>query len=185
VEHYDTAIVRKDGRRVDVEVGVKTLRIDDRTKLVFVVRDITERKRAQQQLQDILDNTTAAVYAKDLQGRYILVNNRCAPLMEMGRERMLGKTDHELLSKEEADALRANDQRVLATGDPLEFEEAFRLNGGRRVYLTSKFLLRDQDGAPYALCGVSTDITERRQAVAQRCERARRATARSSRTRPS
>src|SRR5215212_8113611 len=50
VEHYECTILHKDGRRVDVEIAVKPLQVDDRTWLVVLVRDITERKALEERL---------------------------------------------------------------------------------------------------------------------------------------
>ena len=46
-DHYETAFVRKDGARVEIEVAVKQLHHDGRLQTVTLVRDITERTRAQ------------------------------------------------------------------------------------------------------------------------------------------
>jgi PAS domain S-box-containing protein len=50
-EHYETVIVTKDGRRVDIEVGLKTLRQENGTRVVAIIRDISGRKRAEEELQ--------------------------------------------------------------------------------------------------------------------------------------
>src|SRR5579862_75192 len=63
-----------------------------------------------------------------------------------------------------ADKFRANDQKVLQGGVPLEFQEVAPLGGGLRTYLSMKFPLFDSKGRPNAVAGISTDITERKQA---------------------
>jgi hypothetical protein len=59
-----------------------------------------------------------------------------------------------------AEALRENDRQVIEAGAPIQFEETVPSDGGERVYLSSKFLLRNRTGKSYAVCGVATDITE-------------------------
>jgi PAS domain S-box-containing protein len=137
--------------------------------LVVNYREITKRKRvelalaqSEAQLQAILDNCTAVVYLKDLQGRYLLINRSHERLLAVPSSQVIGKTVHDLYAKEIADALRANDQKVLGAGTPLEFEELVPTRDGLRTYLSVKFPLRDAAGDPYALGGISTDITERK-----------------------
>jgi two-component system, NarL family, sensor kinase len=132
-----------------------------------VVVDITERKRAEeelreseQRLQDIVDNTTAVVFVKDLDLRYLLVNREYERRHRVRRDQIRGKTDFDILPHDVADAVRANDRQVIEAGVPIQFEETVPSEGGERVYVSAKFLLRDRTAKPYAVCGVATDITQ-------------------------
>ncbi len=150
--------------------------------------DITERKQTEdahratvEQLQAVLDNSTAVIYAKDLDGRYILANQRYAELFHISQDRIIGKTDYQIHSRETAEAFQANDKRVLESGGPVEFEETVPQDDGVHTYLSAKFPLYDHDGRPYAICGMSTDITVRKQALAA-IEQAKEAAEEASRT---
>ena len=95
--------------------------------LISQVQDVTARKEAERELwesrerlQDIIDNTTAVIYLKDQDGRYLLVNDRFEMLHGIRRDEAVGKTDHDLFPAETADAYRANDLKVLATGIALD-----------------------------------------------------------------
>ena len=132
-----------------------------------VVVDITERKRAEQELreseqrlQDIVDNTAAVVFVKDLDLRYLLVNREYERRHRVQRDQIRGRTDFDILPHDVAEALRENDRQVIEAGAPIQFEETVPSDGGERVYVSSKFLLRNRTGKPYAVCGVATDITE-------------------------
>ncbi len=122
----------------------------------------TALRQNQKQLQAILNNTTAVVYVKDLQGRYLFVNQRYKWLFHLSDMKILGHTDHDLFAAGIADMLRANDLKAVTAGAPLEMEEVVPLKNDPRTYLSVKFPLHDDAGQPYAVCGISTDITERK-----------------------
>ncbi|MDP3740425.1 MAG: PAS domain-containing protein [Hyphomonadaceae bacterium] len=115
-------------------------------------------------LQAIIDNSTAVVYVKDIQGRYLLVNRRYCDLFHLDQEAVLGNTDHDIFPKEAADAFREMDQRVAAAGHALTEEETAPQGDGPHTYISVKFPLRDAASQLYAVGGISTDITERKHA---------------------
>lgn len=118
-------------------------------------------RRSEQRLQAILDNSPTIVSVKDLKGRYLHVNREYERLFNVKREQVIGQTDYDLFPREFADRFRANDKKVLASRGPVEFEEFAPLADGTHTYISNKFCLYDTDGEPYAICGISTDITER------------------------
>ncbi|HVC94083.1 MAG TPA: PAS domain S-box protein [Pirellulales bacterium] len=133
--------------------------------------DVTAKKeteealrQSEQRLQSILDNATAVIYVKTIDGRYVLVNRSFESLFHRARAEVVGKTDNDLFPRELADAFRANDRQVLAAGAALQFEEVAPHDDGRHTYLSTKFLLYDAAGVPHLLCGISTDITDRKRA---------------------
>ena len=141
------------------------------TRMAGSLRDVTDRKQAEdalrrneQLLQDILNNTTAVVYAKYSDGRYLLTNRRFEQLFHLTTDQILGHTDHEIFPKDIADAFRANDVTVLERNTVMEYEEHAPHSDGLHTYISIKFTLCDHTGKPYATCGISTDITERKRA---------------------
>ncbi|MBV8102167.1 MAG: PAS domain-containing protein, partial [Verrucomicrobia bacterium] len=136
---------------------------------VAALRTQTERKRAEEavhnierRLQDIVDNTTALIFVKDLELKYQLINREIEQRHGVRRNLVRGKSDFDIYPPGIAERLRANDRQVIETGKPIEFEECVPADDGDRFYITSKFLLRDACGKPYAVCGIATDITERK-----------------------
>jgi PAS domain S-box-containing protein len=113
-------------------------------------------------LQAILDGSSAVIYVKDLQGKYLLINQQYESLFDVDRESVKGKTDYDIFPKEIADAFRKNDQMVLEVGRPLQSEEIAPHEDGHHFYVSNKFPLRNAEGEIYAVCGISTDITERK-----------------------
>jgi PAS domain S-box-containing protein len=93
-----------------------------------------------------------------------LINRQFEDLFHVTRAQVVHKTDYDLFPEAMADAFRVNDQRVLETRAPLEFEEVAPRDGELRTYLSIKFPLCDSAGMPCAVCGISTDITERKRA---------------------
>ncbi len=113
-------------------------------------------------LQSIIDQSPVAVHVKDLQGRYILVNRRFEELHRVTAADILGKDDSAIYPGDHAARLRDLDKEVLTTRAPVEEEEAAPLDEDTYSLLTSKFPLLDANGVPFAVCGVSTDISERK-----------------------
>ena len=138
---------------------------------IAIRADITERKQAEQALQEsqqllsaIIDNSTAVIYVKNLQGQYLMVNRRFSELFHLNQENILGKTDYDFFSKEEADSFRRVDVRAAAADHALTEEEMAPHDDGLHTYISVKSILRDNMGNPYAIFGISTDITERKKA---------------------
>lgn len=113
-------------------------------------------------LRSILDNTAAAVYLKDLEGRFLLVNRECSRLFGRSSGELLEMRDADIVPQEVLSAIRATDSTVISSGRPMMFEENVILADGQHTFLSSKFVLKNSDGGPYALGAVSTNITERK-----------------------
>lgn len=132
-------------------------------------RDEQERRRAEravreseERLQQILNNTTALIYVRDPQGRFILINRHLGRLLHTTQREIAGKTVEDIYPAATAAQLRANDARVFASNTGLEFEETITLDDGPHTYISLKFPLQDTDHRNYAICGISTDITHRK-----------------------
>ena len=135
-----------------------------------VARDLTERKLAEEEIHQsqsrlaaILDGSPSVIFVKDPDGRYTLVNRRFEESFQMKREQVLGKTDRELFRSETAQKFSEHDSKALAAGKALEFEEVIPQKGGLHTYLSARVPLLGEGNQPYALCGVLTDITERKE----------------------
>jgi PAS domain S-box-containing protein len=120
-----------------------------------------------EQLQALIDNTNAVIYMRDLDGRYMVVNQEYERLFHLRREEIIGLTDHDLFPIEIADEFRANDLKAASGGGPVHVEEVAPGADGPHTYITVKFRLLDGEGKPYAVCGISTDITARKRAEEQ------------------
>jgi PAS domain S-box-containing protein len=168
-----TILVRKDGTEVPIDDSGAPIRDGGgkTTGVVLVFRDITERKRAEEalresegRLQSILDNSSNVVFLKDLEGRYITVNRRFEELFRVTRQDVVGKSDYDIFPREHADRFRQHDLLAQEKGGPFEIEEFVPHDDGLHVYISSKFPIFNAEGKPYAVCGIATDITERKRA---------------------
>lgn len=164
-------------RCLSATVSPIVLSQSSRSRFTYVVEDVTDRKRTQNalqesqaQLQAILDNSPAIIYLTDSQNRFILINRRYENLFNIRKEGILGRNVYEIWPDEIADRLATNNRKVLECGTSIEVEEVAPLEDGLHTYISVKFPLRDANGIPYAVCGISTDITKRKQAEDERAK---------------
>lgn len=134
-----------------------------------IIRDITERMRAEaaqheseERLHAIMDNTGTVIFMKDTAGRYLHVNRQFEHLFHVSNATLMGKTDYDIFPKDMADAFSGNDRKVIQLGLLLEAEELAPHDDGVHTYISVKFPLRRISGEIYAVCGIATDITERK-----------------------
>jgi PAS domain S-box-containing protein len=113
-------------------------------------------------LRSVIDAADALVFAFDLDGRAILMNEACARAMGGPRESLIGRRRAEVMPQATAAAHERNDRRVVESGTHLVVEETNDEAGRERVYLSVKYPLRDREGRVYAVGGIATDITELR-----------------------
>ncbi|WP_437284954.1 AAA family ATPase [Sorangium sp. So ce406] len=135
-----------------------------------IEQENAERRRAERELranqatlQAIVDKSAAAIYLKDREGRYLLANRQAGRILGVSIHEILGKTDAECFPAAAAETLRGNDRRVFDAGEALECEEEILLEDGLHTFLSFKFPLGEAV-RPGVLCGISTDITERKRA---------------------
>jgi PAS domain S-box-containing protein len=120
-------------------------------------------KENKELLQTVINNAPSFVFVKDLQGRYILANEHYEEQFDLPSQEMIGRTDHAIFPKEIADIQRGGDLEAIKEKQPIEMEETLPLGGTTKHYLSIKFPLFDKDNFIYAVGGIATDITERKQ----------------------
>ena len=166
--------IHRDGHVLWAVLSTALIR-DTRGKPLYFVsqmQDITARKQAEEALREsqaklsaILENTPAAVYMHDADGRFNHVNPRFEALFGIPGELALGRSIHDLFPPEVADSLEANNRQVMNGRTAIEFEEMIPCPDGIHTYASVKSPLLDASGRAYAVVGISTDITEKKKMV--------------------
>ncbi|HEX6982984.1 MAG TPA: ATP-binding protein [Balneolaceae bacterium] len=170
----------------ELTVSITTSFIPKINQVVFIIRDISQRRKDEQALMDeriarireqigrkqaeddrqllqsIIDGAQTIIYLKDAESRYLMVNREFEEVFGLGNADIKGKRDSDLFSSETAEILHKNDEKILHTGKTIKSEESISHKNGPRYYLSVKYPLFDLTHESYKLCGVLTDITGRK-----------------------
>jgi PAS domain S-box-containing protein len=163
-------LITLNGTTVTIEAASTPIHWQGRPAAQTVLRDVTRRRqmeaelrRSQQQLQSIIDASPNIIFVKDNHGRFTLANRTLEKCMSVAPGGWLSKTDHDLLPPDLAAYYCKDDGRILQEGCAIQIEETVRMpDGSQHIFLANKFPLLDGQGKPYAVCGISTDISERK-----------------------
>ncbi len=136
-----------------------------------VLLDVTDRRRAQRELEDshtlfsaVINGTTDAVFIKDAESRYVLINPAGAAFLGMAAADIIGRKDDDFFSPETAEQTRAHDLRVMQTGQSDTYQDSDVVSGVERAFLTTKSPYRDASGRLLGIIGIARDTTELRRA---------------------
>jgi len=138
-------------------------------RTLIACEDINERKEAEAKLQEseillqaFFENSPNLIFVKDRQSSYLYANKEFKKAFHLTEE-IKGKSDAELFSAEQAAAFQAVDRQVLEAGRSTKFEDVVLYEDGQHTRIVQKFPLFNAEGEIYAIGGVVTDITERKQ----------------------
>jgi PAS domain S-box-containing protein len=141
------------------------------TTIYATARDVTQSKRAQDELRhserfldSVLENLPNMVFVKDAQElRFVRLNRAGEELLGVPRMQLLGTAGYEMFSGYSGSAVVQDDRDVLAGGKVADFpEESIETPNGPRIVHTRKIAIRDDDGEPLWLVGISEDVTDQR-----------------------
>lgn len=120
--------------------------------------------QSEAKLNTILDSVEAYIYIKDAQYRYLYANKKTCDLFGVAIGELIGHEDHEFFDEKTAKNIRKVDSEVIEYARKVTLEETNtdKQTGISTTYLSTKMPLSNDDGSIYALCGISTDITERK-----------------------
>jgi PAS domain S-box-containing protein len=140
--------------------------------LITLSEDITdrialeeERDRNREFLNNVIENVTVTIVAKDARTlRYLLMNKAAEKLWSVSRDELIGKTAHDAFDKETAEVIEQHDRQLLETGSNLYAPEHIieTPRNGKRLVTTNRIAIRDRQGQVQYLLGVVEDVTERK-----------------------
>ena len=130
-------------------------------------REVAARTRdwrdSERKLSTILDSVDSLIYIKDASYRYDYVNAAVCRMMGKSRADIIGRNDDDLFDAETAALIGQQDRQVIERGEPVVAEIIpAHPNPSGATFQSRKLPLRRDDGSVYALCGISTDISERK-----------------------
>lgn len=125
---------------------------------------IKSLKEELNRLKSAINEVGTYIYTKDLDGCYTFANSLVLELFNASLEDVIGKDDSCFFDLKRSNELRINDEQVLKYGKTVELEETnfVKKSGEKRVYLTFKKPIFDENKNIIGMCGVSNDITERK-----------------------
>ncbi|MDO9274303.1 MAG: PAS domain S-box protein [Lutibacter sp.] len=171
IRYEDLPLETFEGKVIYVEFISNVYLVNSAKVIQCNIRDISEKKIADESLRlsnqtirNIVDFSPALIYIFNLKGEFLLANKNFEKLLGIAQEELLGQTREKIFSKKVAEQHRNNDLKVIKLKQSIFFEEENMEANGKHFYLTSKFPLYDAEGNIYAVGGISTDITERKEA---------------------
>ncbi len=138
-------------------------------KLIDTKEDLAKTNQAlviqQNELKSIFDNIPNMIFLKDAKDlRFVKINNFGEKLLGKSQEELIGKNDYDLFSQEEADFFINRDKEALKYDRVVNIEEeAITTSAGERILHTRKVSVKDSDGNPLYLLGISEDITDKKE----------------------
>jgi PAS domain S-box-containing protein len=154
------------GKYILVDISASLL---DSTRVVSILRDITERREEEEktrtiniQLEAIINSTQDFIAVKDCEGNYIIANPVACELLQKSQEQIIGKDDCDLFPVEVGLNIYNNDKKIMYSGVSELVEEKLIFQNKERVFLSSKTPLKSSQGDIEGIIVISRDITERK-----------------------
>jgi PAS domain S-box-containing protein len=176
--HRETVVQRRDGTPVDVFISAGPILGSDGSYrgATLTALDVSDRRsaerdagRSRELLQQVIDHAPDVIAFKDRDSRYRLINRLGAGIFGLAPDRIVGRSDAELLPADEAARNQAEDQRVMAARAPMTFSKDVTLPDGTvRPHLATKFPITGETGEIEGVGVVAVDISAIRRGEADR-----------------
>ena len=149
----------------DLQQDIKRLHTARANRLLERTHLMAPENESFELFQSIMNFCPVAIYVKDLQGRYLMINKKCEDDTGLTIEQIIGKTDFDIFPEEIATKFKSNDEEIIKSKTDRYWEEELILKDDRKIFLSAKFPLSKSNGIPFGVCGISTDITERKRSI--------------------
>ncbi|MGO8683342.1 MAG: PAS domain S-box protein [Thermoleophilia bacterium] len=173
IDHFETTLRGRNGSLIACIVSARTIEVQDKTCILAVVHNISERKRSEEALREseahlrtLVDTIPDLVWLKDPEGVYLSCNRRFESFFGAAEKDIVGKTDYDFTDRELADSFRHRDEAAMVAASPTVNEEeiVFAEDGHRELLETIKAPVYASDGQLMGVLGISRDITQRKHA---------------------
>ena len=174
-KHIDWAGVRlsglhKSGKEIPVEISFGVFMKGGERFFTGIVRDVTERKREEEQLREqaaLLDHAQDAIIVRDLEDRVLYWNKSAERIYGWRASEAIGKDIRDLLYTQDPQQFEAATRSLVESGEWVG-ELSHRTKEGKEIIAQSRWtLVPDDAGKPKSVFAIHTDITERKKLEAQ------------------
>jgi len=166
--HAESVDVHKDGTTFNVEVKGGIFDYKGKPHLLAVIRDITDRKLAEEALreseekyQSLVESTEDSIYLLDRNCKYLFMNKKNLSRLGLEAEKPIGRKYSEFHSEDDTKDLIGKAERVFETGKSLYYEYRSQRDG--RYFLRTLSPVKEPGGNTKAITVISKEITERKQ----------------------
>jgi len=167
---YEVKATRIDGKGILLDLSLSKALYQGKPHALGIVKDITERKRAEESLKEseeryraLFENSTEGVFTVDLAGNYTSVNKAMEELTGYSREELIGRSYRDFLSPQTAEFVFGEYNKLFRTGEPVHNIAYERISkDGKRGWLEGYANVIKKEGKVVGFQGTLRDITERR-----------------------
>ncbi len=175
--HGEMWQTKKDGTQFLIELSTSVIQnsIGETLGLICIARDITEKKLAEEAfernhnlLKAVFESTPDAIFVKDTDGKYLMMNSYGAKVFNITEEEIKGKDDYDLFPEKQALKIREIDKHIVKTQESISYE-AYQKNeeGLERAFSTTKSPFYGHNGKVIGIIGIARDISEKKKAQEQ------------------
>lgn len=176
VRNFEFSFYNKRGDKRLALLSGEILDLDGETCLLMVLRDITERKKAEDKIREqaaLLDKAQDAISVRDLEGRILYWNKSAERVYAFSADEVLGKNVDGMIQPHGVDEVAAAQAETLERGEWLGDLVQMRRDGTETVVESRWTLVRDERGKATSMLVINTEVTERRR-LERRLRRAER-----------
>ena len=166
-----TTLISKSGSEIQIADSAAPIKGEDNQVLgmILVFNDVTEQYRLRESaeknkrdLQAIMDNSPASIYVESIKGEIVFINKQFKILYGLSKQSIIGKKLKEVLPEYISREMEESSLRVLEKKCVIEVEGVIQQQDGEHIMSSVKFPLYNKENEIYAICCISTDITDRK-----------------------